>query len=325
MTWRALDRWLLGAAALVLLASFLHPHWRTERALFNHVIVIDVTQSMNVQDVQLNGQPVSRLTYAKQLLRESLLQLPCGSRVGWAVFTEYRAFLLFTPVEVCANIGELRATLTHIDGRMAWIGGSEIAKGVHSGLGIAKAMDQPTSLVFISDGHEAPPLNPRHRPRFDDDKRGEVSGLIVGVGDLLPSRIPKLDPEGRPLGFWGADEVEQTDPRSRGRGGSVGGESMTDDAPVSQASLGAAPGSEHLSSLRDPYLRLLASELGLGYHRLVSTEGLTQALTADALARPLTVDADGRRALALLALALLLARHLLPMLGRWRMPTRAGR
>lgn len=325
MTWRPLDRWLLGAAALLLMASFLHPRWRTERALFNHIVVIDVTQSMNVQDVQLKGQPVSRLAFAKQLLRESLLQLPCGSRVGWAVFTEYRAFLLFTPVEVCANMSELRATLAHIDGRMAWIGGSEIAKGVHSGLGIAKSMDQPTSLVFISDGHEAPPLNPRHRPRFDDDKRGEVSGLIVGVGDLLPSRIPKLDPEGRPLGYWGADEVEQTDPRSRGRGGSVGGEAMTDDSPVSQASLGAAPGSEHLSSLRDPYLRLLASELGLGYHRLVSTEGLTQALTADALARPLAVDADGRRALALLALALLLARHLLPLLGRWRMPTRGGR
>ena len=128
-------------------------------------------------------------------------------KLGWAVFTEHRTYLLLTPLEVCANRAELRATLAGIDGRMAWSGGSEVAKGLHSGLAIARELAGRPSLVFVTDGHEAPPL--QARPVFDD-KRAEVAGVIVGVGELAPSPIPKLDPSGRPLGFWSADDVTQT-------------------------------------------------------------------------------------------------------------------
>src|SRR5207253_861479 len=147
------------------------------------------------------GQPVSRLAFAKKALRQSLLELPCGSKVGWAIFTEYRALLLIAPIEVCANLGELRSTLARIDAQMAWAGSSEIAKGLHSAIGIARDLPGKPSLVFVTDGQEAPPLHPRYRPAFDD-KPGDVPGLIVGVGDLRPSPIPKTDPEGQPLGFW---------------------------------------------------------------------------------------------------------------------------
>ena len=246
-SWRhSRDRWLLVAAALALAGGFLNPGLMMERARFEQVIVLDVTQSMNVADQQLDGKPVSRLAFAKQALRDSLLRLPCGSKVGWAIFTEYRAYLLFAPIEVCANLSELRSTLAQIDGRMAWSGNSEIAKGVHSAIGIARQLPGRPSLVFVTDGHEAPPLNPRLRPAFDD-KPGEVPGLIVGVGDLRASPIPKTDPQGFPLGFWGADEVMQTDPYSQGRGGSVAGEVMMDErAGTAAPALGAAPGSEPL-------------------------------------------------------------------------------
>ena len=313
------DRWLLGAAALALAASFLDPGFMMERARFEHVIVLDVTQSMNVADAPLaapdssdlpvGGKPLSRLAYARHALREALLQLPCGSKVGWAIFTEYRSFLLLAPVEVCANLSELRATLAQIDGRMAWSGNSEIAKGVHSGLGIARQLPGKPSLVFITDGQESPPLNPHYRPAFDD-KPGEVPGLVVGVGGLQPLPIPKTDPQGQPLGFWRADEVMQTDPRSQGRGGSVNGEALADDrAGAAAPSLGATPGAEHLSSLREPYLRLLAGEQGLAYLRLESPQALAAALMSPALAKPVRVRVDGRIALVGLALCLLLARH----------------
>ncbi len=315
--WQHRDRWLLGAAALALAASFLNPGLMMARARFEHVIVLDVTQSMNVTDAPMaeptdsssGAKPVSRLAYAKHALREALLQLPCGSKVGWAIFTEYRSFLLLAPVEVCANLSELRATLAQIDGRMAWSGNSEIAKGVHSGLGIARLLPGKPSLVFITDGQESPPLNPHYRPAFDD-KPGEVPGLMVGVGGLQPLPIPKTDPQGQPLGFWRADEVMQTDPRSQGRGASVSGEALADDRSGTAApSLGATPGAEHLSSLREPYLRLLAGEQGLAYLRLESRQALAAALMSPALAKPVQVRVDGRIALAGLALCLLLARH----------------
>lgn len=318
-SWRhSRDRWLLGAAALALAGCFLNPGWTMQRSRFEHVIVLDVTQSMNVTDQQLDGKPVSRLAYAKYALRQSLLQLPCGSKLGWAIFTEYRSFLLLAPVEVCANQSELRSTLAQIDARMAWSGNSEIAKGVHSAIGIARQLPGAPSLVFVTDGHEAPPLNPRYRPAFDD-KPGEVPGLVVGVGERLPSPIPKTDPQGRPLGFWGADEVMQADVHSLGRGGSVAGEAMLDDrAGTLPPSLGATPGSEHLSGLREEYLRLLAREQGLAFIHLQSPQGLTAALTSPALARPVPFRGDGRVALAGLALVLLLARHAAPLWRRMR-------
>jgi mxaL protein len=313
-SWRdSRDRWLLGAAALALGAGLLNPGVMMERERFQHVVVLDITQSMNVADVQIDGRPASRLALAKHALRESLLRLPCGSKLGWGIFTEHRSLLLIAPIEVCANLAELRSTLAQIDTRMAWSGNSEIAKGLHSGIGIAKLLPDKPSLVFVTDGHEAPPLNPRYRPAFDDTP-GEVPGLIVGVGELQPAPIPKTDPQGGPLGFWRADEVMQTDPRSQGRGASVGSEALADDRVGSVApNLGAAPGSEHLSSLREGYLRLLAGEQGMSFHRLQSTPGLSAALMLPALAKPMRWRVDGRYALAGLALCLLLARHVRPV------------
>jgi mxaL protein len=297
-------KWLLLAAALALMATFARPTWPAERARFEHVVVLDVTQSMNVEDEEWQGRPASRLEAAKGALRQAIEALPCGSKIGWAIFTEYRSYLLFTPVEVCAHRAELRDALGRIDGRMAWSGNSEVAKGLHSAIGIARQLKSTTgtpSLVFVTDGHEAPPLDPNQRPAFDD-KPGEVAGVIVGVGALKPSPMPKSDALGRPLGFWSADDVAQTNPHQPNR--DLGGR---DEVPA--ASLGATRGSEHLSSLREGYLRLLANENGLAYARLRG-DGLAAALGAPALSRPVKTTVDLRNALAALALLLLLVQWL---------------
>ncbi|MDM0111843.1 MxaL protein [Variovorax sp. J22R133] len=310
------DRWLLALAGLLLAASALNPGVMRERPLVDAVVVLDITQSMNVTDERIAGEPVSRLAFAKQALRDSLLHMPCGSKVGWAIFTEYRALLLLAPVEVCGNLTELRSTLAQIDSRMSWSGGSEVAKGLHSAIGIAKLLPDKPSLVFVTDGQEAPPLAPNYRPQFDD-KPGEVQGLVVGVGDLRPSPIPKSDPQGQPLGFWRPEEVAQTDLRSLGRGASLGGEAMTDDrAGTAAPMLGATPGSEHLSALRESYLRLLAGEQGMAFHRLQTQQGFEKALMAPTLAKPILVRADGRGPLAALAFGVLLLRYVGPLVAR---------
>jgi mxaL protein len=294
-------KWLLLAAALALAATFARPTWPLERPRFEHVVVLDVTQSMNVQDEIWQGRTVSRLEAAKAALHSAIEALPCGSKLGWAIFTEYRSYLLFTPIEVCAHRAELRDALARIDGRMAWSGNSEVAKGLHSAIGIARQLPGTPSLVFISDGHEAPPLDPNQRPAFDD-KPGEVAGVIVGVGALKPSPIPKSDALGRPLGFWGADEVAQAHPHPPNRD-----QNGRDEVPT--AALGATLGSEHLSSLREGYLRLLANENGLAFARLRGDE-FSAALRAPALARPVKTTIDLRNALAALALVLLLVQWL---------------
>ena len=102
---------LVLVLGLLLVLAFAQPTLPWKRSLFEHVVVLDITQSMNVEDMQLDGKPAARLAFAKRMLHDALDELPCGSRLGWAIFTEYRTYLLYTPVEVCANRAELRASL----------------------------------------------------------------------------------------------------------------------------------------------------------------------------------------------------------------------
>lgn len=328
-------RGLLLAAALALLGALGRPAISWSQQQHDLLVVLDVTQSMAVADLLRDGEPVTRLEQARWALAQSLRRLPCGSRVGWGLFTEYRSFLLLEPVEVCEHQRELLAMLGRIDARMAWTGNSEVAKGLYSGLKISKALPSKPALVFVTDGHEAPPVHPQYRPS-DEGAVRVVAGLVVGVGGDRPAPIPKLDPEGRSFGYWAADEVMQRDPRSFGRGGSVAGEQMVDDGPgVAPALVGATPGAEHLSALREPYLRMLAEETGLGYHRLDSPDALYRALTDRRLAHPVVSRMDIGWLLAIVALLTLLAVYLpwdalknliigLRAGGRWR-PGRSGR
>lgn len=300
---------------LLLIAALFEPHWNTTRPAFDYVVTLDITQSMNVRDYQLEGKPASRLTYAKQMLRQALADLPCGSRIGWAVFTEYRVLLLVAPAEVCDNYHDLVATLERIDGRMSWAGASEVAKGLYWGLRTVKELGGSHGIVFLTDGHEAPPVSPLHKPVYDG-KPGEVRGMIVGVGQDALMPIPKNDPEGRPLGFWAADEVMQTDGVSAGRSGSAAGERLVDESGKLEQRMKPTM-TEHLSSLKSVYLQDLARETALSYHRLSDRAALVRALTSPALARPAPYRADVRLVLAAIALILVVAAHL-PAL---RLPT----
>ncbi len=310
----SLDRrlaWLIGALLLLAIA-LTQPMLAWKRDVFNAVFVIDITQSMNTKDYQVGGQPVSRLQISKDSLRKALLQMPCGSKVGMGIFNEYRSFLLLAPIEVCSNYTELMGTLSHISGKMAWAGGSEIAKGLNWGLKMAKSLEPRPSLVFLTDGHEAPPIRMNQRPHIDMAP-GEVQGLLVGLGGAELSPIPKIDPEGNSLGFWRADEVAQTDIYSQGRGGSVAGEKMSDDNKA-DASGTQRSQTEHLSSLKGIYLQLLAQETGLSYARLSQSNELTMLLTSSGLGQ----RRDVPTALAWLPASLALCALLVCYLWRFR-------
>ena len=304
-----LARAALPLAAALAVACLFQPRWPGTAQRADAIVVIDITQSMNVADQGWNGRPVPRIEAVRRTLGEVLNRLPCGSRLGWAVFTEYRSFLLNVPMEVCANRSELRGVLAHVDGRMAWSGNSEVAKGLNAAVRMAHEVEGHPSLVFFTDGQEAPPLSPSRQPHFDG-KPGEVPGVVVGVGGPLPLPIPKTDPAGRALGVWHADEVMQADPFSRSRGGSVANEALAGEAAQAQPGPGATPGREHLSSLREGYLQTLADERGLAYQRLASADALLEALQQPPHQHDQTVQVDGRLWLAGSALALLLGPEL---------------
>lgn len=314
---------LRPVALLLVLLALLDPALHGPGRRHDWVVVLDVTQSMDVRDMPVTAadgstQLVSRLQAAKRQLDAVIGEMPCGSQLGLGLFTESRSFLLLAPMEVCANYRELKDTLARIDGRMAWTGNSEVAKGLFGAVAIAAGLPEKPALLFLSDGHESPPVNPRYRPNFPGTP-GEVRGVVMGVGGDELAPIPRSDPAGRPLGFWGANEVMQVDPRSLGRGGT--GEALVDteaDKPV-QPIPGVVPGKEHLSALRGDYLRELADSLKLGYQRLDAPATLRERLLDPALAHP----APSRHALAPLLggaalLALLLSYLPPPSVWRWR-------
>jgi mxaL protein len=259
------------ALALLLFALFM-PTLKLPHDTYDYLIFFDITQSMNVEDYELDGLPVSRLAYARQALRYALRDLPCGSRIGLGAFAEYRTLLLLAPIEVCGNYNDLLATLDNINGGMRWGNASQITKGVFWSVRAAREVGANPKVIFLSDGQEAPPLGPADQPVFDDVKPGEIHGWLIGVGGYTPRPIPKTDKDGQPLGYWRAEDVIQRE---------------------SDPSSGmATPSREHLSGLREPHLQALARQVGFEYAHLVGLDSIRDAMLDSRYAQRRPVPTD---------------------------------
>jgi mxaL protein len=245
-------------AFVLLLAAIFMPPFDVWRGTYDYLVVFDITQSMNVEDYDLDGVPVSRLTFAREAVRRTLRDLPCGSRVGWGAFAEYRTLVLLAPIEVCSNYNDLLASLDRIDGRMRWGNASEIGKGLFWAMRGARDVGGHPRVLFLTDGHEAPPVDGDGLAMFDDLKRGDIGGWLIGVGGFTPRPIPRTDADGRPTGFWRADEVVQRDLTTAGH------------AKVASH--------EHLSEVREPYLRHLAREVDFEYLHLSRLDSIREAM-----------------------------------------------
>ena len=264
-----LRAWTPALAGALLLLACAMPAIDLPRDAVDVVVVFDITQSMDVQDVELDGVRTSRLAFARESARRALRTLPCGSRVGWAAFTEYRTLLLLAPIEVCGNYGDLLSTLSHVDGRIRWGNASEISKGVFWAMRAARELAGKPALVFVTDGQESPPLGDSGAPLFDDLAPGQVHGWLAGVGGKAPMPIPRSDAEGRPAGWWRAQDVIQR-----------------------TAVAGRPPSHEQLSELHDGHLRALATQVGFDYAPLTDASTLVRLMHDPRLARRAAVPTD---------------------------------
>jgi len=278
---------ILLAATLLAVAVWLPPI-TLQRSTYQYLVTFDVTQSMEVDDQTLAGAATSRLAFARAAAREALRRMPCGSKVGWAIFADYRVMPLVLPIEVCENYDALLASLDRIDGRMRWANASNIGKGITWAMRSARAIGKETRVVFFTDGQESPPLrNKDMTPPMGDITPGDVGGWLIGVGGDLPARIPRFDGDGNPVGIWAAaDVVQRFGPGTPGTA------------------------HEHLSELREPHLQALGKLLGLGYRRLATTDVAAEAMLDPALAQPRPIGTDLRWVPALLGLGLLALRFI---------------
>jgi mxaL protein len=291
---------LLTLAAALLAATFLTPGLGMIRPGYDVLAIVDITGSMNVRDYVAAGKPTSRLEKVKSALSDLIAGLPCPSRVALGVFTERRPFLLFEPIDACAEFSPLEAAIAALDWRMAWEGDSRISAGLFRSIDMAREMK--VDLLFFTDGQEAPPLPASGGPVFEG-KPGETRGLIVGTGGYELSPIPKFDDRGRDVGFIAIDDV----PHESRFGLPPEGAEQREGFNARNAPFGAtaAVGVEHLSSVKEAYLRGLAETTGLAYIRLEEKVKLLDVYRGAGVARARAATLDIRPYLGAMAAACL--------------------
>ncbi len=296
---------LLLLALLAMLTVFARPSVNRYAPVYEYTFIVDITRSINARDYQLDGEPVSRLQFVKHQLRRLLMTLPCQSKVGLGVFTDRHATLLFEPLELCSSRFEIDRVIDAIDWRMAWAADSRISKALYRAIDML--IPRHTQLVFLTDGQEAPPVNPRYRTDFSDVK-GKIKGMIIGVGGLNNVPIPKYNSRGEQTGFYSVDDVPH---RSTfgipGRMPTNAGNFHARNAPFGGARV---KGDQHLSRLYEEYLQQLSQDAGLAYHRLETFTQLNQALQRQDFAEKKTIQEDVRKYSALIALFLLVLVYL---------------
>jgi mxaL protein len=296
------------AAFLLLAAALAFPRVELPRDTADYIVTFDITQSMTTEDMSLGGAPAGRLAFAKAQMREALSRLPCGSRIGWSIFTGQNTLLLLPPIEVCRNFDALLASLDAIDGSMRWTNWSRIAEGgVYAAVRTAREAGRGIDVAFITDGQEAPPLVPSNAPSPDITVPG-VTGWLIGVGGDQPAPIPKTDDNGNRIGYWSPSEVIQVPP-----------------APDSASAPVPIESHEELSELRGQYLSALAARIGFGYRRLVNSDSLASALLDPRFAHRARAPTNVRWVPALAALLLLAWRYVRPFRRHLPMPVHSGK
>lgn len=266
------------ALLLIVIALWLPPVPRDVK-IMDSLFVLDITDSMNVEDARLDGKTLRRLAWAKEFTRKTLLEMPCGAHAGLAIFSEARSLILMNPVEVCANYHDLTQMLAQINPPMAWARSSEVSKATYTAIRQAKDIEPKPSIVFMTDGHESPPVHESLFPKFQGTP-GEVQGVIVGIGgnDSLP--IPKTNEQGEIEGFWDVNEVMHVDVYASTRG----------DMAEANAQ---KPRTEHLSSQKKSHLETLANRVGFEFvSSPTDPKKLVNRIRDASETRELTIDYD---------------------------------
>ena len=290
----------LSIALLLLLMALFRPTVPVQRDIHTYLLVVDITQSMNAEDMRLDGKKASRIAYTRRLLHNTIASMPCGTRVGVALFAGVVVSTIFHPVEACASFDAIQDTVEHIEWRQAWHGNSRLGFGMLSASAALKALSEPARVVFFTDGEEAPLLHAFNRADLSNWQGGS-GWLLVGIGGDTPTPIPKMDENNKVIGYWSENTyqlepgIAQVSDETRGR---------RDDSVATQDY------ERYLSVLDEKYLQSLAKEIKARYIRGDSTQAVLAAVKQQPPARRDRAPFGIESLLAALAGLLLVAAYL---------------
>lgn len=294
------DTTLLAAALILLIAAMFKPTVPIKRDIYSYLLVADISQSMNVMDMELNGKPVSRIAYTQDVLHGLISSMPCGTNVSIGLFAGVSVAALYTPIEVCANFAAIQDTIDHLDWRTGWSGNSRIRESMLTLARVIRAFPESAQAVYFTDGEEAPRLhafNTRDLTNF----QGGDGWLFVGIGSDKGTPIPKLDEKNQLIGYWAGDSFAM----------------QPGIAQISEANIGVrdnnVAGGEsdrYLSKLDEEYLKSLAKEVNASYVRGDSLQAVQKAMKKQKPARRDKAAFELRWVLASVAGLLFIAAYL---------------
>ena len=245
----------LGALIFLLLALF-KPDIQLKQEVHNYLLVADVSQSMNAEDEKLNNQPVSRLAYTRQLMKQIVKTSPCGTYFSVGIFASDNVALLITPLEVCMNLDVITDSIDHLEWRMAWKGNSRLSFGVRAAANTFDSLNVPAQMLFFTDGDEAPRVNVTIKQDLSGIQIGS-NFAFVGVGGNVKVGVPRFNSANKRVGYWPISDNNNA--------GAVGVTYSDPGQDEPDPSVAAAEYDRFLSQLESDYLISLAGEIKAKY------------------------------------------------------------
>jgi mxaL protein len=294
------DITLLSIALVLLIIALFKPTIPIKRNIYSYMLVADISQSMNVVDMQLNGKPVSRMQYQQHLLHRIIGEMPCGTQVSIGLFAGVSVAALYTPIEVCQNFAAIEDTIDHLDWRNGWSGNSRVRESMVTLAKLIRSFPEPAQVVYFSDGEETPKLhifNTRDLTGF----QGGKDWLLVGIGGDKGTAIPKLDEKNQLIGYWSAESFAM----------------QPGVAQIAQENIGAREDSvassesdRYMSRLDEKYLISVAKEISANYVNGNSLQNILAAMKKQPPARHEKAAFDLKWIIAGIAGLLFLAAYL---------------
>lgn len=182
--WVSLFFGILAWAGLVVAA--MRPQWVSEPVSLpatgrDLLVAVDISGSMETADLELGGNPATRLAVVKKVVGEFLEERQ-GDRVGLILFGR-RAYLQ-TPLTFDRN-----TTRQMLDEAVIGLAGKETAIGDAIGLAVKRLREQPHDqkvLILLTDGaNTAGAVEPLKAAQLAAEEGVKVYSIGVGADEML--------------------------------------------------------------------------------------------------------------------------------------------
>ena len=288
-------------ALLLCILAMYNPTLQFKKSITSYMLLVDISQSMNAEDLVVEESPITRINYTKILLKKIIDKSDCGSFFSINIFVADNVANIIEPVEKCNNYDELMDTINKLEWRMAWKGNSRITFGIKSAAKMQDSLNFPSKILFFTDGDEAPKVNAINRVNLDDFNLGEEL-IFVGVGGNAPVPVKRYNSRNMYVGYWGSDIYDSLP----GATGSRNSDSGKDEPDPSVAS---ADYERYLSKLYEEYLISLSEQIKSQYIKGDLSDKFTKYILSNRPQQKIKSDLHMERPSIFLVLILLVALH----------------